>query len=464
MTTKTPTRPNVLLIMTDQQRVDTLGFRRETPCRTPNIDRIAAEGVSFDQAITPFPLCLPSRAAVFSGLHPTRNNMMDNATGYLEQCQTLQLFRANGYQVNYAGKWHLGEGNIGRFTDRHAGDSTVAYSDWCRAQGLIDGWMFNDPATRTHRSPSMSTPATYVQDLPPDKTNEAYVTGFAIDMIRSRDTSRPFFQVCSYNGPHPPFVIPEPYYSLYEPGNVARPANFGPLPGELAVNRTSYYRQLFNDHGADFDRWRESYAVYWGFVTMIDEWIGSLIGAVEDEGLIDNTIIVFLSDHGENLGAHGLWHKMVPYEESIRVPFLIRPPGEGRVGLRSDAPASLIDVLPTLAALCGLPSSPDWAGVDLSAALAGEPACSSERPLFAMHKPLGDWMAATDWRMIERSRWKYVWYRDVGEELFDLDEDPFEMSNLADEAAYAQRKNGLRQALGEFLNQSGDPLASHWPF
>ncbi|NRB16366.1 MAG: sulfatase-like hydrolase/transferase [Rhodobacteraceae bacterium] len=454
----TPHRPNVLLIITDQQRPDTLGFRGQTPCRTPNIDSLAAEGVSFDRAITPCPLCLPSRASMFTGLYPTQNDMMSNQTGYLRSCEMLDHFRGEGYQINYAGKWHMGEGNIADFTDRHAGDSTGVYSQWCLDQGLIDGWMFNDPATRTTREPSMSIPKVICQDLPVDKTNEAYVTDFAIDMIRTRDKSKPFFQVCSYNGPHPPFMIPEPYFSMYAPRDVAIPPNFGPQADEHEVNQTSYYRDLFLDHGEDFDAWRASYAVYWGFVTLIDDMVGRVLAAVKEEGLMEDTIIVFTSDHGENLGAHGLWQKMVPYGESICVPLVIRVPG--RQGLtqtpkQTNVPASLIDIAPTLAALCGLPERPGWMGGNLFArdwTLEGEP------PVFAMHQPIGDWMKVTDWRMIERDRFKYVWYRGKTGELFDLGADPGELGNLIDAPECQPRLLELKQQLGAFMAATDDPL------
>lgn len=451
-------RPNILLIMTDQQRPDTLGFRGQTPCNTPHIDSIAAEGVSFERAITPCPLCLPSRAALFTGLYPTQNDMMSNQTGYLRSCEMLDHFRAAGYQIDYAGKWHMGEGNIAEFTDRHAGDSTKIYSQWCLDQGLIDGWMFNDPATRTTREPSMSVPKVHCQDLPVGKTNEGYITDFAIDMIRTRNRAKPFFQVCSFNGPHPPFMIPEPYFSMYAPEDVETPANFGPQADELEVNQTSYYRRLFLDHGEDFDAWRASYAVYWGFVTMIDDMVGRLLAALKDEALMQDTIIVFTSDHGENLGAHGLWQKMVPYEESIRVPLVIRIPGRSSL-CQTDVPASLVDVPPTLAALCGLPEGPHWSGESLFAknwALEGEP------PVFAMHQPIGDWMKVTDWRMIERGRFKYVWYRGKGDELFDLRSDPEELCNLIDLPEHGSRLSKLRQQLGTFLEATKDPLLKDW--
>ncbi len=450
-------RPNVLLIMTDQQRPDTLSCIGGSPCRTPNIDSIAANGTIFENTVTPCPLCLPARASIFTGLYPNQSGMMSNQAGYLGTCQLLDRFREAGYEVSYAGKWHMGEGNIGDFTDRHAGDSTAVYTQWCLDQGLIDGWMFNDPATRTTRTPSMSIPKVHRQELPVDKTNEAHITDFAVDMIRTRDRSRPFFQVCSYNGPHPPFMIPEPYFSMYDPADVTEPSNFGPSAGEHRAHAQSFYRDLFNDHGASFESWRASYAVYWGFVTMIDDFVGRLLLLLEEKGLREDTIIIFISDHGENLGAHGLWQKMVAFEESIRVPLIISapnsPPG------RSTTPASLVDVAPTLSALCHLRKDPDWPGRNLF----HEPDELESSPAqFAMHQPIGDWMKVTDWRMIKKDNIKYVWHRGMEEELFDLDIDPGEIRNVAGDPAYAVHLKAARAELGGFLELTNDPILEHW--
>lgn len=451
-------RPNVLLVISDQQRPDTLGFRGQTPCRTPNMDRLAREGISFDRALTPCPLCLPARAALFTGLYPHENDMLDNKTSALAQCQLLETFREGGYEVSYAGKWHLGEDNIHRFTDRADGDSTAEYSAWCHRQGLVDGWTFNDPRVRTHRTPSMSTPVTLPLEMPPEKTNDAYIADIAIAHLKTRDRSRPFFQVCSFNGPHPPFMIPEPYYSMYEPGLVERPDNFGPQPGEPEVNRNSYYRQLFLDHGNDFDAWRKSYAVYWGFVTLIDDQLGRLLGELRAQDILGETIVLFLSDHGENLGAHGLWHKMVAYEESIRVPMIFRVPGMEAAGRRLEAPASLIDVAPTLAGLCGLARRNQWRGRDLSPVLAGRQAAADDRPMFALHRPLGEWHGTCQWRMIERDRQKLIWHEDGTLELFDLRADPGEQRNLAFEPDWQTELNRLRDALAALMSEYGDPL------
>lgn len=451
-------RPNVLIVMSDQQRPDTLGFRGETPCRTPHMDRLAAEGVAFDHAMTPCPLCLPSRAAFFTGVYPHQNDMLDNQASALTECQLLDVFREGGYEVSYAGKWHLGNGNIHRFTDRDAGDSTAEYSKWCKDRGLVDGWTFNDPRVRTPRTPSMSTPVALPLDMGPETTNDAYIADIAIDHLRTRDRSRPFFQVCSFNGPHPPFMIPEPYFSMYDPAEVTEPPNFGPQPDEPEANRNSYYRQLFLDHGTDFEAWRKSYAVYWGFTTLIDDQLGRVLAELEAQGVMDDTIIVYLSDHGENLGAHGLWHKMVAYEESVRVPLILRLPGRTRSGVRSQAPVSLIDIAPTLAALCGLPARPEWTGQNMADLLTGASEPDLDRPLFCLHRPLGDWMGTVPWRMVTRGALKYVWSQGDRDELFDLARDPYETENLIDAPDYVHYLRGLRHDLAGFMRQTSDVL------
>jgi choline-sulfatase len=453
-------RPNVLLVISDQQRPDTMGFRGETPCRTPHMDRLAAEGTSFDRAMTPCPLCLPARAAIFTGLYPHQNDMLDNSTSSLAECQLLDVFREGGYEVSYAGKWHLGTDNIGRFTDRDAGDSTAEYSQWCKDQGLVDGWTFNDPRVRTSRTPSMSTPVALPLDMEPETTNDAYIADIAIDHLRTRDRSRPFFQVCSFNGPHPPFMIPEPYFSMYDPARVTEPPNFGPQAGEPEANRNSYYRQLFLDHGADFEAWRKSYAVYWGFTTLIDDQLGRVLSELEAQDILDDTIVVYLSDHGENLGAHGLWHKMVAYEESVRVPLILRLPDQIRRGHRSKAPVSQIDIAPTLAGLCGLPKRSEWRGQDLAHVLTGASEPDMDRPLYCLHRPLGDWMRTVPWRMVTRNALKYVWSQGDRDELFDLESDPYETTNLIDAPDYAESLHRLRNDLADFMRQTSDVLES----
>ena len=181
--------PNILLIITDQQRTDTLGFLGQTPCQTPNIDRLAAEGISFDRAMTTCPLCAPARASIFTGQYPHQVDMMRNDTGLQTPPTLTDRQKARGYHTAYAGKWHLdaqrppylGEGASGsaladqekpalaRWFDQVGADSTAAYSEWCLHNGIPDGWAFNDPAVRTTRTPAMSIPKPAIMDLAPNR-------------------------------------------------------------------------------------------------------------------------------------------------------------------------------------------------------------------------------------------------------------------------------------------------------
>ena len=249
-------QPNILLIVSDQQRTDTLGFMGRTPCQTPHLDRLARSGICFDRCLTPNPLCTPARAALFTGQYPhqvpgdhaetgERTNMMTNNNIMRAEPVLTDRLRKRGYHCFNAGKWHLGDEVLGAWFDEYAGHSTKEYSAWCLQQGLPDGWTFNDMRVRSKHAPHHSIPRPLVQDLDPSQGNDAWITDHAIRFIESRPADKPFFGVCSLNGPHPPFVIPEPYFSMIDEAAIPEPANFGPGEMEPAANRSSYYRKVF---------------------------------------------------------------------------------------------------------------------------------------------------------------------------------------------------------------------------
>jgi len=170
-----------------------------------------------------------------------------------------------------------------------------------------------------------------------------------------------------------------------------------------------------------------------------------------------DTIILFTSDHGENLGAHGLWQKMVPFDESIRVPLVMTNP-KRPAPARPATPASLIDVAPTLAAMCDLPGG-KWQGRDL---FSGDMTDPDQPAIFAMHQPIGDWMNVADWRMVQENGFKYAWHDGMAEELFDLKVDPAEVHNLATDLGHRSRLIEFRAKLAAFLQQTNDPLLVNW--
>ena len=478
--------PNILLIITDQQRTDTLGFMGQTPCRTPNMDRIAREGISFDRALCTSPLCLPSRASIFTGKYPHQINMMENSDTLQEPPVLTDHLRQHGYYTAYAGKWHLEPGGapkalrdqlkelglddlqkatippheervIAQWFDDAYGQATADYSDWCEANGLPDGWPVSDPDVRTHRKPSMSIPKPKRQELDPKHTFDAWVTDIALDYLRERPKGKPFFLVAGYFGPHPPFLIPEPYYSMYSAEDIPGPPNFGPQAGKPEVNTTSYYHQLFKDQGERWEDWQKVTAVYWGYCTMMDDLVGRLLDELEAQAILDDTLVIFISDHGEMLGAHGLWHKMMPYEEALRVPMLMRLPGKITPGTRSQANVSLIDIPPTLLALIGETAS-DMQGRDLSPTFINGEEFQEDAYRFSEHKPLGDWHKAVEWRLVTDNHYKYVWNQGDLDELYDLQLDPHELDNRIADPKLADALRRLKQRLYRWLVDTDDPL------
>ena len=480
-------QPNILLILTDQQRTDSLGFRGRTPCRTPNMDRIAGEGISFDRAICASPLCLPSRASIFTGQYPHQVDMMRNIDTLHAQPTLTDRLKAQGYHTAYAGKWHLepsgqpkafrggrgkelglsqfqadaaptGQRVVDRWFDVAEGQANADYSEWCEQNGLPDGWPVSDPDVRTHRTPSMTTPKTKVQELPPDKTYDAWVTDIALRFYHDRPKEQPFFLVASWFGPHPPFLIPEPYYSMYDPGDIPEPPNFGPRPNAPRANTTNFYHQLWRDHGDDWEAWKKSMAVSWGYVTMMDGLVGRLLQALEEDGILDDTLVVFGSDHGEMLGSHGQWHKMMPYEESLRVPLLMRYPKRIEPGVRSAALSSLIDIPATMLSVVGETIPDEYEGRDLSPAFADGAEFQEDAYRFSEHQPLGEWHRAVDFRLVIDKRYKYVWNNDDLNQLYDLESDPFELVNLIDDPNAAKELTRLRNRLHRWMVATDDPL------
>jgi arylsulfatase A-like enzyme len=484
--------PNIVLIITDQQRTDTLGFRGDTPCRTPNMDRIAQEGISFDRAICPSPLCSPSRLSIFTGEYPHQYDMLrNNGTLPAEPILTDSL-KALGYYTAYAGKWHLepagqpkafrgrekelgldrvhkgeaapkGQRVIDRWFDDAYGQGTYDYSMWCEENGLPDGWYVSDPDVRTHRKPSMSIPKPKRMELEPSQTYDAWVTDIAIDYLDKRPMDQPFFLVCGYFGPHPPFHIPEPYFSMYDPADAIMPPNFGPQPDEPRSNGTSFYRQLFEDHGNNWEAWRESVATYWGYCTMMDDYVGRILTTLEDQEILDDTLVIFCSDHGEMMGGHGLWHKMMAYEEALRVPLLMRLPGTIDPGIRNTANVSLIDLPATILSLVGEDIPAQYFGRDLSPTFNGGVDLQDDGYRFSEHKPLGEWHRTVEWRMVTDNHYKYVWNHGDIDELFDLERDPYEMDNLIDDAQVQDELLRLKARLKDWMVESNDPLLDAFP-
>lgn len=467
---------NILLLISDQHRADYVGFRGEVPVFTPNIDALSSRGIAWEGAMTPAPLSGPARAALFTGKYPHQlagellpdhlgvrsreempldgaRDMMVNDSVLRDSPELTRRLKSAGYFTAYAGKWHLGNEVLSNWFDVHSGEDNQQYIRWLEESGLPSGgWPLNDPEVRSERLPHMSIPRAKVNPLEAGDTNDAWITDLALQMLKERPKDRPFFQVVGLNGPHPPFKIAEPYFSMYDPQSFDEPENFRPSEGEPVSKSRSFYRQLWIDHGDEWEQWRKSAATYAGFCTQIDEQLGRLTAALDEEGILDETLVIYTSDHGEMLGQHGLWHKMQPYEESLRIPLVLAGPDTDSRGVVSK-PATLLDVSSTILAAAGLDPGSIGTGRDLR-----NPDSQSPAFYFSEQEPLGIFHGETDWRLVTDGRWKYIWNRNDRGELYDLQNDPRELVNRAGSPDLVETEKLLIDKLREWMTDTGDKL------
>lgn len=352
--------PNLIIIMADQLRHDVLGKGI-----TPNIDGLAAEGITFDRAYCNCPLCVPSRGSFFTGTMPAQNGSRinpwtpDDAPSGDVHAGIPNLFEMleQNWEVIHSGKQHLyTEG--GKLEDKDQNVRWVAteksYAAFLKENGKRAP---GGPAFRTEvpemvsgkytRVTTYSTPKTGIYPEDEKYFYDRYYTDRALTGLRERKGDKPLFLNMMFLAPHPPFEIPEKWYSLIDINDVILPDNVG-----IFYPRQSPL-QMYNITGIVGSRytreeWRESWRVYLGLTAMLDSLTGEIIDELKRQGLYDNSIIIFTSDHGEMLGSHALFQKMCMYEESVHVPLYIKLPKGKNARMHIGNPVSLIDVLPTI--------------------------------------------------------------------------------------------------------------------
>ena len=431
------TRPNIIFIFSDQQRYDTMGCTGDRVIRTPAFDRLAQEGVSFRQAFSSCPICSPYRAQVLTGRYSHRNGVVDNEYQLFQDQTTLpRALKAAGYRTCYVGKWHLG---YGPYTPekRHGFDEMAAYN-------CIHDY-YNVEYWQNETGP-----------IKIDQWAPAGETDLAIRFLqdhREKGQDAPFFLMLSWGPPHWPYNKYPDEYRIYDPNDVDVPPN---VPVQMEAFA------------------RKEIAHYYGNITGLDAQMGRLLEWLERNGLRDNTVICYSSDHGDHLSSHGygkpmdkwLHHtkrasKATPYEESIHVPFLLSCPDRISGGRETEALFSSVDVMPTLLSLAGVDVPAGVQGKDLShAALGGE----GPEPDSVYLQILGPgWPHRGPfvgfWRGLRTHRWVYARWIDTKDVwLFDRENDPFEMTNLAGSPERAEIQQQLEQRLQQWIRDTEDPF------
>lgn len=410
-------KPNLVVVMVDQWRAQAFGFAGDPNAKTPNLDKLAKESIVMTHAISPVPVCCPARATFMTGKRALSHGVfMNDVMLPLSEITISEVLKNNGYDTAYIGKWHL---------DGHGRSNFIPKE---RRRGF-DYWKAMEC---THNYSN----SFYYADTPQKLKWEGYdafaQTKDAIDYLKSRKgSSKPFFLMLSFGPPHDPYdMVPGEIKKMFDPSKFILRKNVPPEWEKRA---------------------REMLRGYYAHCFALDRCVGELVETIDTLGLKNNTIFVFLSDHGDMLGSQGGHNKQRPHEESIRIPLIIRYPelNHGR-GKNLDALISMEDLMPTLLSLCGIKPPPGVEGIDYSDYLRGGKNPGDNVKLISCPAPFGQWsrqLGGREYRGLRTERYTYV--RDLNGPwlLFDNQNDPFQMTNLVNNPKYS----GLQKELDDLL-------------
>jgi len=439
-------KPNVLFVISDQQVKKSLGCYGHPTQHTPNIDKLANEGIKLENAISTFPVCSPFRAMMFSGKYPFHNGMVKNSLVMFDDIKySAHYFKEAGYLVGLSGKWHLWWAGEGEPTpEKFRG-------------GFSDIWDLPFPE-------SMRNPASrkMLRDRGEFHENTGAFLAFphsdnAIKMIdMSKEQDKPFFMVVSWNPPHPVYMAKQEDYDSKKAEDIILAATYGmpahPYPDGkeqwTAVHKGLPDDALTNKEGFIQDGLRHYYAACEG----LDKEFARIMEHLEKSGMKDNTIIVYTSDHGDMLGAHSLLNKPYPYEEAINTPFIVRYPKKIKAGTSTDVLTMPIDILPTLLDLADIKyDEKAFDGRSFAPSLQGKKD-AFQHPAALIMAPDAFWRGA------RTKTHTYAEHKGVPWLLFDNIKDPTQINNLVNQEEYADIQADLKAKLYDLLEESGDEI------
>ncbi len=416
----TKRQPNLLFVFADQMRARSAGYAGCDDVDTPWLDRLAGEGTVFTNAISSMPVCTPYRASLLTGRWPLSTGMFLNDL-MLDPNETTiaDVLKARGYQTGYVGKWHLD--GVHRRYPTPPGPRRQGFDFWAVGNCTHDYFR----SIYYHGDPKPKYWPGY------DATAQ---TDTAIDYIRNArrtQPDKPFCLFLSWGPPHNPYrMVPDDLLARYDARDLELPKNV----------RDPDVKAL---------------AGYYAHITAIDREIGRLLTVLDHEGIAEDTLMVFSSDHGDLLRSHGLNRKQWPYEESIRIPLLMRGPNLPRAGYQSDVLISNVDVMPTLLSLMGVPIPKTVEGVDVSKHLNGG---GQESVLIHAICPFGECPEMPEYRGVRTKRHTYVRKLDGPWMLFDNQTDPDQMNNLVADPKAAKLRERLDKQLKMWLDRTKDPF------
>jgi arylsulfatase A-like enzyme len=432
-------RPNVLYVFSDQHRAISLPGEALNQALAPALDRFRHENLSMDACISNYPLCAPHRAILISGLYSCQSHLLHNQQTLEPVVPGLgEAFRSAGYHTGYVGKWHLYEGE-NKFVPK--GPYRFGFEDWhvwANTNKHYDGITF-DPDTGERVTMPGYQPTR--------------MTDQALEFLnKQKGAEKPWFLVLSWNPPHPPFNPPADDRDLYNESSLKlRPNVRLSTPADKITNP---YPQL-----ESLDTLRKAEQGYYGGITAVDKEFARLLKALDDNGMADNTIVVYTSDHGEMMGSHGHMAKQMPHEESCRVPFFVRLPGRKGAGKSSDALFASVDIYPTLCGLAGISVPKHCSGRDYSSLMRGEESFQEPEMVFLMNEqgpPTRQEVNVQTYRGVRTKTHTYAVQLDGRWCLYDNVADPYQMKNLVRDPAHKGLIEKFDKALIAWSKSTGD--------
>lgn len=477
-------KPNVLFIMTDQQRADALGIAGNSILKTPNLDRLAKQGAYFRNTYTQCAVCAPARATILTGHTVENNGVRTNSIWKDEpdlELMTMPTFdeilHENGYACEYFGKWHCPDeptrvynkfvtlSDYKSFVNEHVpfvepteGQLISSESGRAYTPSPMDkhyGMNYKEVFELRKKEKFAQTESHGISNIPPEFTSTAFVCRQTIDALK-RNKDKPFSITASINFPHAPMIPIKEYADLYNYQNM-------PVPASIADNMANspyiaFNGRLNSPEYADPVKIKYMIANYYALVTEIDHWVGEILNTLDELGLAENTIVIFTSDHGEMLGSHGMREKNVFYEESARVPLMIKYPKEIKSGTVVTHQVTNLDLFSTILDYTGVNKKIEADGKSLRDCIEGK---DDNRPDYIV----------TEWNfrgdvisnyMVLQDGWKllvpYSKESKVINALYDLNIDPHEMNNLlgsnSESSKYKAKAEELRGYLLEWLQKT----------
>ena len=451
-------KPNILFICTDEQHPAISGFRGNTVVKTPNMDALAADGTYFTRAYVSSPVCAPSRAAYMYGKHVFQIKSWYNGDAWpKDEVTWASRLTDSGYYSAHLGKMDSPGvyGELGFTEEWHSAKRPLKISDGVDARFLPD----LPRNARGHLAVKTFKLEDYNPLKPEFKKNGHYVhdrptTDRALTFLKERnDDGKPWMLHLGYLLPHWPLTVPQKYFDMYADVDIPMPfdAKFPNRDMHPALQHFQWWDGL--DVAPNEEDLKKGLKAYYAMITCVDDMIGELISELKKTGMYENTYIIFTSDHGDNLGEHGIiGNKHTPMEGSVAVPLVISGPGLKKKG-KVDMPVSLVDMYPTLMDMAGIDfHDPKMPGKDLMPILKGEEA-APDRTVFSEWHGTGFQGA---WYMLANRKYKYIYYEREKPSLFDMEADPKELNDLASDPNYAETLEKFKTSLLAML----DPIAT----